>query len=293
MLFEEGLKLPVRLQELYKTRSKLKDAVRLIEEEMPEDGYWNLSDASWLFSELLDVFPKRCRDSSLFHSALHRTLENYLVGVDMNTKLALRKLPSVLAGNLHGLLCGQLFAPPTQPIEADYCLAIIRDVCPVDEALEKHEVTFELLTGRNASETKRLIYTMYVGSFKKLMKTLGILGKFAKPYERKHPKQLVGCYAFIKPSVEDGYEKIEKIGSNSSLKSRNKRLMESRLLERRTDWCDTSDCGLCKKGVLGCELATRSAACVTGTCSVLKEPGMHINPGNPDEPSLEYQDLMW
>lgn len=293
MVFEEGLKLPVKLQELYRTRSKLKDAVRYIETTMPEDGYWDISNTSWLFSELLGVFPKRCRDSSLFHLALHRTLENYLVGVDKNTKLALRRLPSVLSGNLHDLLCGQFFAPPTQLSEADYCLSIIRDVCPVDEVLEKHEVTFELLTGRNASETKKPTYTMYVGSFKKLMKTLGVLGKFAKLYERKHPKQLVGCYAFIKPSVEDSYEQLEKIGSNSTLKSRNKRLMESRLLENRSSWCDTEECGLCQKGLLECELATRSTSYVTGTCPVLNESGMHVNPNNPNEPSWEYQTLMW
>ncbi len=293
MLLEEGLKLPVKLQTIYNTRDRLKDALHRLTDDVALIPRWELSDVSWLFSELLGAFTKQYKSSDVFQTALHRTLENFLVGVDQESSLMLQRLPSVLAGNLHELSCGQLFAPPTQLQESGYCLAVIRDVCPVDLELEKHEVTFELLTGRNASETKHLKYVMYVGSFKKLMKTLGVLRKFAKPYERKHPRQLVGCYAFIHPVVVDGYDKLKKLGSSGALKTRNKQLMESRLAGCRSLGCEPEECGLCDKGPLDCHFATRSSRCVLGYCYALEQQGQLINEHNPEEPSIAYQICVW
>jgi len=289
----EGLKLPAKISEIHNTRAKLKDALWSRRAHSVLKEVCGISEVSKLFRELLGAFPKRCRDSSLFCEALHRTLENYLIGTDASgLDFALRKLPCVLAGNTHAFMTGHPVAPPTSQTEPEPCLSVIRAVTPVDEYCEKYQVSFEMLTGLHSSDTKFLEYFLYDGLLAKLMKTLGVQRKFAPGYERKHPRQLVGCYAYIQPVEEDGRSLLGLIGSTSSLKSRNKKLSEARKPETRYDWCQREECGLCPEGPESCHLSTRACNCASGLCPITNEMGW-VNPYNPEEPSLEYQDRMW
>jgi len=280
----------VRIAEIQTVRSRLRDAMVGIPKT---NSQYSVSDASVMFRRLASAVPKRCRDSSIFNEALHRSIENYLIGVDtQGNQLQIKQLPSAIAGNLHSMLLGTPVSPPTSESDpGHYCLALIREVTPVDATCEKLSVELEMLTGSHASDTRMLKYIMH-GDLKRVMKTLGVLSTFAPAYERKHPRHLVGCLILVHPSTSDGYSKILAIGSTSSIKSRNKKLSDSRLVSNRYDWCQLEECGLCPNGVSQCRLATRETQCVT-TYSQETNIAVTLNPSNTLEPSLEHQLAMW
>lgn len=289
---EEGLKLPAKISEIQTTRSKLRDAIFALKASDGLNRTGDLVFVSELFKRLIEAFPKRCRESSLFREALHRSIENFVVGTEVGMGRVLDGMACSLSGNILTLLKGHPLSSPTSLNENDYCLAIIRSVEMTGDDEEKYVVSFEFMTGENASDTKTVSFVLYETMIKSLMKPLGLIRKFAPRYERKHPRHLVGCFCFIKPSETDGYSRIEKMGSSSALKSKNKVLSEQRVFKNRNDWCDLPECGLCPKGPEECHLSTRTASCVNGLCPITNELGK-LNPNNSDEPSLEYQELFW
>jgi len=251
-----------------------------------------------LFSRALGLFPKRAIESQLFRDTLYRSLENLTVGRGRRSESWALNVIARLSGGIHDMSLGRPLYFPLNNTTGGYCLAKAVEVYPYEDDCESFTLLVQFLTGPLSSSTKTYATSLRtLQQINRLAKTAGIMGTWAPSYERIHPSHLVGCFMFVNMIEEDGYSKMADIGTSGTLKSRNKKLEDTRKPREIEEFCgSTDDCAFCPFGVEGqrtCSRAVRPFTLSLGDCCVTKEHDRWINPLRLETSSLEYQKIMW
>jgi len=290
-VISDKLKIRVAISQIHTLRLKIQDL--LAGEQYGRDTLFDITLVAELFQRMVRCFPPRLQDSELFITALHRSLENYLIGRVYSAKLAWL-LISRLAGNVGTLASGHPLAPPASNTADQYWLAVVKNVYPsTKECPDEYVLVFEILTGPSAgieleSEIKN------TGLLLRLMQVAGVMSRQDRRNEVKiHPRFLSGCYMFILPLESDRGVFIKDFGTSPAVKGRNRKLYVERTVSRRCpenyDW----SCDMCPKGTETCSLATHPSDCVLGICPLCSDTSEFIDPDTPGSASFNCQYRMF
>lgn len=289
-MINDDLKLPAKISLIYTTRSKVRDVLMYC--GFREIQEFNIADVSELFNDLMGCFPSACRGSPLFMEALHRSLENYLIGAKYTPRLE-TTIIAVLAGNIHTMASGRFLAPPASKSSEDYCLASVTNVYPTSTSCNTDfNILIEVITGPIAGyemefpiRSESMLY--------KLLSTAGLTTRGAEEGSNYiHPRFLSGCFLFVIPTEEDDRVFVRDLGASSALKSRNKTLYKARIAENRCHNNFEWQCSVCPVGLVNCALATHPLNCIRAKCPLCGEEEW-LDPQNQHVASFDCQDRLW
>ncbi len=288
-MFSDKLEIKVKIATIDSIKGKVYDVLLGLSRSYINDNIIKLQDIKTLYRALLPAFPVALQGSDLFQEALHRSLENYLVGHTLDTEV--RSLLSIrLAGNLRAMKMGKPITFPLSKTTDEHCLS--RVVASTQSNCgERFSMSLELITGPTAGE----IIEFSTTSRPMLRRVMIVAGLYSREERMENifinPTYMYGCYLFIRPIETEGMVFVKDLGTSSSLKARNRKLHNSRNVRRDCardfEWA----CAVCPVGEEGCPLATHRLNAVKGKCPMCGE-NEWLNPEVQDLMSFECQNVL-
>jgi len=284
------LELRPKVGTIYRLRTSLIDQISVL--RLAGRSY-DIHDVRKVFDALAPVFPKVCRESPKFGQALHRSLENYLIGSKHSRKLE-NELVAVLAGCFESLAEGLECVPQPDRTCKDYCLAVVKNVYPSSpDCNTEFSVVLEILSGPvSGSEMEFAIWNEAL--LFRLLSLTGLVPRHKPEVQERllHPRFLAGCLLFVRPTETEGRVFIKDMGTNSALRSKNKTLHRLRTINRKCPRDFEWACSVCPVGTQLCRLATHPLNAVRGTCCLCGEEEW-LDADNQRVASFDCQDRLW